>query len=539
MTTNGDEVKGSSEISLNKEEDEETATEPANPPLFKNLTADDHQTTEVESLCTECGENGITRLLLTRIPHYKEVILMSFNCDSCGNQNNEIQTGGAISEKGVHYNVTVRSIKDLSRQVVKSDFASFTVPEIELEIPPNSQKGAVTTIEGVLRRTITGLAQDQPVRRALYPESADQIDKYIQRVEDILNVNTPFTIELIDISGNSFIENPYAPQSDPDRTVKLFERTDQQNHTLGVCSQGELKEEKDIEEEKIVEEEEDTALTAEKLQNEVLFFPTNCPECNAPSTTNMKVTNIPHFKEVVIMATVCEYCGHKTNEVKSGGGIEPQGTKISLKITDPTDLTRDVLKSETCSISIPELDFEMEGYSLGGKFTTLEGILDSIKCQVDNNPFMGCCVGGGDSRSKDTTERINNFKTKMDELINGRVNFTFVMDDPTGNSYLQNVYAPDKDPEMTIERYERTFEQNENLGLNDMKVEGYEEDNLVSPVNKRTIIPTINEETISDEDVEADTRLLESTKTNSPSSSKNNYSVSKSFSNHDGIEDRQ
>ena len=29
---------------------------------------------------------------------------------------------------------------------------------------------------------------------------------------------------------------------------------------------------------------------------------------------------------------------------------------------------------------------------------------------------------------------------------------------------------------MTIEQYERTWEQNEELGLNDMKVEGYEGD---------------------------------------------------------------
>lgn len=28
---------------------------------------------------------------------------------------------------------------------------------------------------------------------------------------------------------------------------------------------------------------------------------------------------------------------------------------------------------------------------------------------------------------------------------------------------------------MTIENYERTWEQNEELGLNDIKVEGYEE----------------------------------------------------------------
>lgn len=44
------------------------------------------------------------------------------------------------------------------------------------------------------------------------------------------------------------------------------------------------------------------------------------------------------------MATVCDYCGHKTNEVKSGGGIESQGKKITLRLTEISDLSRDVLK---------------------------------------------------------------------------------------------------------------------------------------------------------------------------------------------------
>lgn len=53
------------------------------------------------------------------------------------------------------------------------------------------------------------------------------------------------------------------------------------------------------------------------------------------------------------------------------------------------------------------------------------------------------------------------------------------MDDPAGNNYLQNLYAPDDDPQMTVEEYERTHEQNEELGLNDMKTENYEEEATV------------------------------------------------------------
>ena len=41
---------------------------------------------------------------------------------------------------------------------------------------------------------------------------------------------------------------------------------------------------------------------------------------------------------------------------------------------------------------------------------------------------------------------------------------------------FQNVYAPDPDPEMNVIHYKRNFEQNEMLGLNDMKTENYEDD---------------------------------------------------------------
>jgi len=44
------------------------------------------------------------------------------------------------------------------------------------------------------------------------------------------------------------------------------------------------------------------------------------------------------------MATVCDVCGKRDNEVKSGTGVEPTGTRITLRLTNPTDLSRDILK---------------------------------------------------------------------------------------------------------------------------------------------------------------------------------------------------
>jgi len=60
------------------------------------------------------------------------------------------------------------------------------------------------------------------------------------------------------------------------------------------------------------------------------------------------------------------------------------------------------------------------------------------------------------------------------QITTGKQSFTLVLDDPLANSYIQNPCAPDPDPKMKIEMYERTWQQNEDLGLNDMKVENYQ-----------------------------------------------------------------
>ena len=39
--------------------------------------------------------------------------------------------------------------RDLNRQIIKSDSCSVLIPEIEFEIPANTQKGEISTIEGM------------------------------------------------------------------------------------------------------------------------------------------------------------------------------------------------------------------------------------------------------------------------------------------------------------------------------------------------------------------------------------------------------
>ncbi|XP_076111836.1 zinc finger protein ZPR1-like isoform X1 [Mytilus galloprovincialis] len=424
--------------------------------LFRDINADDEtpEVMEIESLCFKCENNGLTRLFLTRIPFFKDVIVSSFTCDNCGYHNTELQPGGRIQDKGVKYTVNIQNLKDLNRQVVQTNTATIAIPKLEFENPPN--KGVLTTVEGIVQRAVEGLSQDQPLRKIQHPEVAAQIDEFIVKLNELLLLKEPFDLVLTDPSGNSYIENLYAPQTDPQIKISRYNRSKADNEILGLSqdSEQEMKDNEQFD-----------------AKEEVATFETNCPNCNDICSTNMKVVDIPHFKEVIIMATNCDKCGHRDNEVKGGSGIEPKGKKITLKINDVSDMNRDVLKSETASLSIPELDFSTGMGTLGGKFTTVEGILLAIKDQLkDSNPFFR-----GDSSEENLKGKIGQFCDKIDEIIEGkRMGVHFVLDDATGNSYLQNVYAPDDDPEMEIESYDRTFDQNEELGLNDMKTENYE-----------------------------------------------------------------
>jgi zinc finger protein len=64
----------------------------------------------------------------------------------------------------------------------------------------------------------------------------------------------------------------------------------------------------------------------------------------------------------------------------------------------------------------------------------------------------------------------------FDEVLAGNRKVTVILDDPAGNSYIQSLAEDGKpDSRLRIIKYHRSYEQNEELGLNDMKTEGYEE----------------------------------------------------------------
>lgn len=98
------------------DEDEEELED--KPSIYTEQAEDDvPEVTTIESLCMNCQENGMTKLLLTLVPYFREVILMSFECDHCGFKNSEVQFGGKVQEQGtkIELNVTDSEVGALRR----------------------------------------------------------------------------------------------------------------------------------------------------------------------------------------------------------------------------------------------------------------------------------------------------------------------------------------------------------------------------------------------------------------------------------------
>lgn len=438
---------------------------------------------EIESLCMNCHKNGVTKLLLTKIPFFREIIIMSFDCPHCGFHNSEVQPAGEIQQRGHKYTFKVETQEDLQRQIVKSDTCVFRLEDIDLEIPAG--RGQLTNVEGILSMVAEDLQAKQPERKEATPEVFEQIEKVIRSINSYASAYTlPFTISVDDPAGNSWIEP--SPSDARGKYVRTdYNRTAEQNAALGLAPTAEPPDGVQMRPEYHPQQmypamPADTAPLDQDaddiVENQVYSFPATCPGCSMPCTTNMKMVNIPHFKQVVLMSTVCDHCGYRSNEVKTGGEVPEKGRRITVSVENPEDLSRDILKSESCALSCSELELQVEPGTLGGRFTTIEGLLTQVRDDLHASIFGDeDNAGGGDSMLVAERERWDQFFDKLDKAIKGEVKFHIVLEDPLASSYVQSFTAPEPDAQITVEDYDRTDEEEEGLGLKDIKTEGYEE----------------------------------------------------------------
>ncbi|WZZ38802.1 hypothetical protein YC2023_035061 [Brassica napus] len=445
---------------------------------------------------------GTSRFLLTLIPHFRKVLISAFECPHCGERNNEVQFAGKIQTRGCCYHLEVLAgdAKIFDRQVVKSESATIKIPELDFEIPPEAQRGSLSTVEGILARAADELSALQEERKKVDPKTAEAIDQFLYKLRACAKAETPFTFVLDDPAGNSFVENPHAPSPDPSLTIKFYDRTPEQQATLGYLadpsqaghSEGSLAtpsgETGSIPHGTIgataghraIAQSNSTDISdnlfSYSAPEEVMTFPSTCGACMKQCETRMFVTSIlskfhslkieiPYFQEVIVMASTCEDCGYRNSELKPGGAIPEKGKKITLSVKDITDLSRDVIKSDTAGVKIPELDLELAGGTLGGMVTTVEGLVTQIReslARVHGFTF-------GDSLDESKKNKWREFGSRLTKLLSLEQPWTLILDDELANSFISPVTDDIKDDhQLTYEEFERSWEQNEELGLNDI-----------------------------------------------------------------------
>jgi ZPR1 zinc finger protein len=566
--------------------------------------------TVLKSLCMACMDQGVTRLLLTRIPFFRDVIIMSFECEHCGFRSSEVQPA-EVQEKGCRFEVHLTTPRDLNRQLVKGDKAAVTLPELDFEIPAITQAGVFTTIEGLLDRAVENLASTQVLRRAVDEASADAVEGFLDRLRAVREGRTlPFTLILDDPSGNSFVENPYAPKSDPGMRIRNYQRTAEQNEQLGLsggnartgaanadeteggagagaeeaavagsnagagagsaaaaaaAAAAEAAADDNVDSSTLsgssatsvyqdhaidrqvaahsyqagvdrmrsrvrdmsgnvpggfrkggalIHRATDRAQLTESGKRsgtvrdahggisglifdssssdstkEVMRFPQDCFNCSAKGEVMMCVTDVPHFKEIILMSFSCEDCGYKNVEVKGGGAVPPTGTVHELcytpgKAHSEADMTRDVIKGDTAAVELPELEVELAPGTLGGMYTTVEGLLSAIRDKLaESDPFS---MAGGDSADRSRSVRMHEVMDGLEACVSGARAFTLRMRDPMANTWIYSPFEGvvadldgtkgQSDPVLTVTPYVRSEDEDLELGLLDMNAPRGEED---------------------------------------------------------------
>ncbi|CAI9108223.1 OLC1v1007777C1 [Oldenlandia corymbosa var. corymbosa] len=379
----------------------------------------------------------------------------------------------------------------LNRQVVKSETATIKIPDLDFEIPPEAQRGSLSTVEGILTRAADELGALQEERKKVDPQTADAIDQFLIKLRSCASGDSSFTFVLDDPSGNSFIENPFAPSPDPSLSIKFYERTPEQQASLGYLADpaqgGEAADVAPLDTNNGPEQgssephgsvgaragrraiaQVNSAEVAETLfkysaPEEVMTFPTTCGACGAKCECRMFVTNIPYFREVIVMASTCDSCGYRNSELKAGGSISPKGKKIIIRVENLRDLSRDVIKSDTAGVTIPELELELASGTLGGFVTTIEGLITKISESLER------VHGFGDSLDDSQRNKWLELRTRLKQLLSLEKPWTLIIDDALANSFVAPATDDIKDDhQLSYVEYERSWEQNEEFGLNDL-----------------------------------------------------------------------
>lgn len=128
--------------------------------------------------------------------------------------------------------------------------------------------------------------------------------------------------------------------------------------------------------------------------------------------------------------------------------------KVVLRGNSLEDLDRGIIKSDSCMLSIPEIELETpEGTP---KATSIQAIL--LEIQENMKKHSGSYI------STMTYNPVEKCLGKIEKILKGEKEFTLILSDPLGLSQIQT-FKDDPIGKVTIQRFARTKAQNKEYGI--------------------------------------------------------------------------
>jgi len=155
-----------------------------------------------------------------------------------------------------------------------------------------------------------------------------------------------------------------------------------------------------------------------------------CPVCNhSPLTLRSLELDLPFFGDAIQTTLTCPACGYHHGDLLLIR--QREAVRITLRVARPEQLSDRVARSSSATIRIPELGAAMEPGPRAEAFVSnVEGVL---------RRFLDVVLGQeAVAETKHARAAVARTRRRIEGMIDGKEPFTFVIEDPTGNSEVQD-----------------------------------------------------------------------------------------------------
>ena len=169
------------------------------------------------------------------------------------------------------------------------------------------------------------------------------------------------------------------------------------------------------------------------MEEQVIEMP--CPMCHDEDNLRMiaHVDEIPYFGEHTQVTVLCHSCGWRQTDFIPAEGRKPGGWTFEIESED--DLSVRVVRSSSCTISIPELDLQVNpGSNATGYVSNVEGVINRFLEIV--RVVLRDLIADEDKDEVDI-QRLTQFITSLENAgKDENVQITLELLDPHGHSMI-------------------------------------------------------------------------------------------------------